>query len=828
MRIRVAAPSLWRSLLILACLAAIGRPAPAQTCAAPTPSVLPPKPCEPTLDNPNPCPAADIKLDVVCRFEDCMATVTAVPESRQPMLEKVEWTLSDGFHLFQRGQTARLHHIFPTGGTTGAQYTIQVTPTFKDIGARPPVTKIVTIEGEKPYFGYNTNFWGLTVEFGTTFGNIYDWRFEWDYGDGTIGQNPSWMTTCKTYEQPGRYLVRLKMWRRANCPPSGCNEEYTVEQFVDVPNRAPDAKFTNTQNRRDITVDASTTTDEPLVDEKWLPGLPTGCGSLRTNSTVDFRWDWGDGTFSTGKAASHTFTTGGAYRVKLLARDRVGVTQVAEKVIGVPVDPPLPAFAFNCVGRRCDFDASAAAQPGVTGYNWTFGSTPASTPGPQTSFIFPTDGYYVVAFSTQSGATATLPVRRTLRVTSRPIPELLFVPTGPCRIIDTRNNGGLPIASGQALNVSTAGCIPNSPDIAAIQANIVTVVTGSPGSGKGVLYVYRPGFGDANRVIAQSFNKAVGSGARANNTIVQLGTGNVFSIVPNIPESGTAHIIVDTSGYFVRSGSTLAGMVRGLKFASIPYCTAFDSVATGTPLSAGLPAYHRIRQVCGIPLTAEGASLHLRTNRPTMNTHFSFIPSYLSSTITSTINAWANAQLANGWLGALGRQTAHDVRGAIAYGTSHYSLIANGYFEPDAPLVYYPIDPCRTVDTTRPSETGYARPAAETAQFYQVQGNCGVPRGAVAAVVNVTAVNPSAAGELALYPSDAALYPSDPLTGSVFQNFVAGDDITTGAIVPLSVHQLDFGLRLRSAPADVYVDVVGYFAPPGYGAAAVNVQEQER
>lgn len=801
----------------------------AQVCSV-VGNSTPSRPCEPTEDNPNPCPTGDIALDVSCRYEDCMMTVTAIPASRQPMIEKIEWTLSDGFHLFQRGQTLRLRHLFPTGGTAGATYTVTVKPTFKDTGPGTATSRQIVIEGEVPYFGYNTNFWGLTAEFGTTFGNAADWRYEWDYGDGTIGQNKSWMETCKTYAQPGRYLVKLHMWRSDHCPPTGCNEEYSVQQLVDVPNRPPDAQFSVSQNVRAISVDAGATTDEPNVEEVWLRSLSTNCGARRTNSTVDFQWDWGDGAFNTGSNATHTYSTGGSYRVKLQAKDRSGSVQVSEKVVGIPVDPPRPAFSFSCSGRTCEFDAGASSAPDVSSYNWTFGTTPASSGSPRTSFTFPADGYYVVALTTNTGGSISPPVRRELRVTSRPTSELLFVSSGPCRLIDTRENGGAAIASGQTLNIAAVPCVPNSPDIVALAVNLTTVAGGSAGPGKGVLYAFRPGFGDANRVIAQSFNKAI-SGNRANSTIVQLGTSGTFSIVPNIPQNGSTHIVADVTGYFVRSGSTLAGMVRGLKFNTLPFCTAFDSVSAGGQISVGLPAFNRIRLVCGVPLTAEAASIHLTAVRPTIGAHFSVIPSTLSSTITSAINVWPNVILANAWLGALGRQTAHDLRlslNGVAGGTSHYKLAVNGYFEPAASLVYYPIDPCRAVDTTRATQTGYARPVADAAQSYQVQGNCGVPSGAVAAAVNVTAVNPAGAGELTLFPSDAGLYPADPLTSSVFQNFIAGDDITTSAIVPLSPHELDFGLKTRGSSADIFVDVVGYFAPPGLSAAELGSQEENR
>jgi hypothetical protein len=148
--------------------------------------------------------------------------------------------------------------------------------------------------------------------------------------------------------------------------------------------------------------------------------------------------------------------------------------------------------------------------------------------------------------------------------------------------------------------------------------------------------------------------------------------------------------------------------------------------------------------------------------------------------------------------------------------TMQYQIAVNGWFQSDGALVYYPIDPCRMVDTTRPTETGQTRAAANAVQSYQIRGNCGVPKGATAVVLNASALSPAGSGDLALFPSDAGLYPGNAQQLAVFENFYAGDDMTVGAIVPLSTqHELDLGLKARFFDTDVRVDVVGYFGPPG-------------
>jgi hypothetical protein len=69
----------------------------------------------------------------------------------------------------------------------------------------------------------------------------------------------------------------------------------------------------------------------------------------------------------------------------------------------------------------------------------------------------------------------------------------------------------------------------------------------------------------------------------------------------------------------------------------------------------------------------------------------------------------------------------------------------------------------------------------QTARQFPVQGLCGVPVGAKAVTVNVTAVVPSGPGFLTLYPSGIAT----PVVSSL--NFAAGElALGNGAIVPLA------------------------------------------
>jgi hypothetical protein len=96
----------------------------------------------------------------------------------------------------------------------------------------------------------------------------------------------------------------------------------------------------------------------------------------------------------------------------------------------------------------------------------------------------------------------------------------------------------------------------------------------------------------------------------------------------------------------------------------------------------------------------------------------------------------------------------------------------------------------------------------------------GIPTDATAAVLNVTVVNPAAAGFLTIYPEDASL----PTTANV--NYTAGQTTGNRVIVPLS----STGAKLGSidvyskAAADIVVDVSGYFSASGGGGSQFSAE----
>ena len=125
---------------------------------------------------------------------------------------------------------------------------------------------------------------------------------------------------------------------------------------------------------------------------------------------------------------------------------------------------------------------------------------------------------------------------------------------------------------------------------------------------------------------------------------------------------------------------------------------------------------------------------------------------------------------------------------------------------------FVPISPCRLLDTRSTSPVGPRTTPITAGESLTVQvtgsnGSCVIPASATAIVINVTAVSPSAAGYITLFPADVALPNASNL------NFTAGQSPTPNLVtVSLSAGG---AVKIFNAAGTVNVlgDIAGYYQP---------------
>ena len=123
----------------------------------------------------------------------------------------------------------------------------------------------------------------------------------------------------------------------------------------------------------------------------------------------------------------------------------------------------------------------------------------------------------------------------------------------------------------------------------------------------------------------------------------------------------------------------------------------------------------------------------------------------------------------------------------------------------DAPLGFHAVAPCRLLDTR---QAGPAL-AAGAARTFDVAGRCGIPAGAKAVALTLTAVAPTDAGHLELYPAGM------PAPNASTVNFARGRTRAGNAIARMGGGgKLTLGCAMApgsTGATHVVVDVYGYF-----------------
>ena len=179
-----------------------------------------------------------------------------------------------------------------------------------------------------------------------------------------------------------------------------------------------------------------------------------------------------------------------------------------------------------------------------------------------------------------------------------------------------------------------------------------------------------------------------------------------------------------------------------------------------------------------------------------------------SGTFNTGTNVWSIASLASGATATLDiTVNAPSSDTLVASGTSTTttadpnSLNNTDSITVEIGLSFFTLPPCRVLDT-RPSNT-FA--ASEVRSANVVTAGCGVPAGARAVSFNITAVNPSAAGELNVYATGATPPATSALSFAIMKTRANNGVSQIDGTGSLDVKNSSTGT------VDIVIDVNGYF-----------------
>lgn len=190
-------------------------------------------------------------------------------------------------------------------------------------------------------------------------------------------------------------------------------------------------------------------------------------------------------------------------------------------------------------------------------------------------------------------------------------------------------------------------------------------------------------------------------------------------------------------------------------------------------------------------------------------------------TDTSTVNMPANTAVANSVI------VVPDVAGQVSAtlggtGIADVLIDVDGYYTDAATTSsgshYVPLTPARICDTRR--STGNAAgctSAIQAGEIITVAGNGGVPIGATAVAVNITAITAPTSGSISAWAA------GDPQPNTSNLNLVAGQTTSATSQIKLNIGTGQMTLSASAGPMDLILDVQGYYTQ-GAGTTFVPVK----
>jgi gliding motility-associated-like protein len=337
-------------------------------------------------------------------------TFTSTSTVSSGTLTAYAWDLGDGATATGATPTA---HTYATAGA----YTVKLVVTT-DNGCKDSATQSITVY-PKPAVSFtvnttnqclNPNSYAFTSTSTISSGTIT--AYTWDLGDGTtaIGTTPA----AHTYSAAGTYIVKLVVTTN-----SGCMDSTT--QTVTVYPKPVVAFTVNTANQ--------------CLNPNSYTFVSTA--TVSNGTLTAYTWDLGDGTTATGPTpAAHTYTTAGAYTVKLVVTTDNGCMDSTTQTITI-YPKPTASFTINTANQCLNlnsytFASTSAVSSGTLTYAWIFGDGTTATGSTPAAHTYATAGTYSVTLIATSNNGCIDSTVQSITVYPKPTPSFTIAVTDIC------------------------------------------------------------------------------------------------------------------------------------------------------------------------------------------------------------------------------------------------------------------------------------------------------------------------------------------------------------------------------------------------------------
>ncbi|MGH3417703.1 MAG: PKD domain-containing protein, partial [Actinocrinis sp.] len=378
----------------------------------------------------------------------------------------------------------------------------------------------------------------------------------------------------------------------------------------------------------------------------------------------------------------------------------------------------------------------------ITNYSFDFGdhTTPVSGTSPTAGHTYAKPGAYTVTVTVTDATGATSTATHSYATQAGD-----FTPSGPTRLLDTRNGTGAPVGavpSNGVVNLKIAG-------VGVIPGNATAVVvnlTALAATQSGYLEVY--GHGDPAPGTS-ALNFGVGD-VVPNLAVVKLGADGSIDLLNG--SGGTVQLLADVTGYFTvapTDGYTALSPDRLLD-------TRTGTGAPKAPVTAGHSVVLTVAGADGGKLPTSGIKAVALNVTVTGTVGAGFISAYPDGTtrpVTSNLNFTTGQTVPNMVIVPVGADGKVDLYNSA----SSVNLVADvtGYFSADGASAYFPLPAYRVADSRLGN--GLATPigAAQNEALAMADASAPSPlfQNMTAFVLNVTVTGPQAGGYLTVFPN---------------------------------------------------------------------------
>ena len=263
-----------------------------------------------------------------------------------------------------------------------------------------------------------------------------------------------------------------------------------------------------------------------------------------------------------------------------------------------------------------------------------------------------------------------------------------------------------------------------------------------------------------------------------------------------------------------------AAQASNLHFVPATPCRIADTRNPAGPFGGPFLSAQTVRgftipsSACNIPATAQAYSLNVTVVPHTVLGFLTTFPCGQAQPLASTLNS-------DGRIKAVAAIVPAGTNGDVCFFVTHDTelvLDIDGYFVPDidpASLAFFPVTPCRLVDTRLPAGPlgGPSLVGNAARTFPLLSSPCNLPATVRAYSLNYTSVPKGVLGFLTTWPGGQL----QPLVSTL--NAVTGAVTANAAIVPAGTNG-DVSVFVTHS-SDLVIDVNGYFAPPDVGGLSL-------